>query len=255
MSNEQFNLLQTDIGPYRRLTEHITLPRHIKESKKNEIVAPAVQATTTPEATLVNGDSNKKRSASLGGSMKNLAISEPLPSTSASSNNNNLHLSASTQSLRDHIRTAKISVPSNQKISVVKAVATGNKKDNKKKAETPFKPENVIPQVSAHNKSDEAKKKLEASKVCRDNLNKATKALLEGDIVKVTAGLVQTGLNLKFAKAYENIVKDLNGRLQSKYPAAKSYCFGSRINGLGTKKGDLDIYIDVGEFGNCLLFR
>jgi Nucleotidyltransferase domain len=191
-------MCKSDVGPFKRMTEHLKLPRHLKEC---EALAPA------------NGAVAKPRASSLAGSVVSLNAG---PTTSKK-------LSEGTQSLRDHIRT--VSVPPSQKV-VVQAVS---KNDGAKKPVAKVAPKTVKPDV------------------CKENLNKNTKKLLESDICKIVDDRVTTGLNLKFSKAYENIVRDLNQRLADRFPSVKSYCFGSRINGLGTKKADLDIYVDIGN--------
>lgn len=74
--------------------------------------------------------------------------------------------------------------------------------------------------------------------------------MFKQDIVGDTNKMVEFGRRAISSVQYQNIMDDLEAKLKPIWPKVKAYCFGSRVNGLASFDGDLDIFIDVGNMYN-----
>lgn len=103
--------------------------------------------------------------------------------------------------------------------------------------------------------SDKATKKLPkkerlnslpSSKAPDTNLPKRVCEFLStGDLDNFTAMLLSQGAQIKNSQVYSKVCRALETQLVRRYPKVKVYPFGSIIIGLGTKGGDLDIFVDI----------
>lgn len=73
-------------------------------------------------------------------------------------------------------------------------------------------------------------------------------AFVRSNFFEYLTGTAATAVVLKQIPAYDAIRNSLTRALKNIYPNMKVHFFGSRINGLGNKDSDLDIFIDIGEY-------
>ena len=85
-----------------------------------------------------------------------------------------------------------------------------------------------------------------------EELPKITAQMLSKPIQQLeqlTMRLIDDGkAQAKNIVTYQSVCSHIEMALRVFYPSIKSYVFGSRITGLSTAKGDIDIYVDIGEF-------
>lgn len=92
-----------------------------------------------------------------------------------------------------------------------------------------------------------------------ENLPKATSLLLSKPIQQIeqlTLRLIDEGRSRAHnIRTYQAVCKLIEVALNASYPKSKCYVFGSRITGLSTEKGDIDIFVDIGKIisQNCFV--
>lgn len=104
-------------------------------------------------------------------------------------------------------------------------------------------------QGSNTNISKPSRIRMKKKKGFKENLCWDTKNCLHqhtDNLDKVAIQIVNEGKALIDSPGYRKITRDIKMLLQVKYPKVKTYLFGSRMIGLGSKGSDLDIFIDIG---------
>ncbi|CAD7092538.1 unnamed protein product [Hermetia illucens] len=84
-------------------------------------------------------------------------------------------------------------------------------------------------------------------------LPKKMAAFVRSNFSEYLTGTAATADALKQIPAYDAIRNSLTRALKNIYPNMKVHFFGSRMNGLGNKDSDLDIFIDIDDKYNTLL--
>lgn len=163
----------------------------------------------------------------------------PIKNTSISSNHSDRAPSISSNksnkapSISSNHSNKAPSNPSERKSSDLKPLTTAQIQRNLKRAEK------------------QEKLRMLALNPFSEELPKQTVQLLSKPIQQLeqlTMRLIDDGKALaKNIVTYQAVCSHIENALRVIYPNIKCYVFGSRITGLSTAKGDIDIFVDIGE--------
>lgn len=90
-----------------------------------------------------------------------------------------------------------------------------------------------------------AKKGTKKQIVESQNLPKKLKTMMVDEALDWLRKAVQEANALKNIPQYSELENSILQLVKKEYPKAKAYAFGSRVNGMGSKTSDIDVFVDV----------